>query len=130
VLEHVHALHYYIEQIKKLLAPSGKVFIAVPNPTSMDATYYKQHWAAWDVPRHLYHFSPDSMKWLLEKHGFRIRQVKPMWFDSFYVSLLSEKYMNRPLGLIRAVFIGMISNLNALFCRKKCSSLVYVAEVS
>ena len=128
VLEHVHTLHHYMERIKMLLAPSGKIFIAVPNHTSFDASYYRQHWAAWDVPRHLYHFSPDSMEQLLSMHGLRLKRVMPMWYDSFYVSLLSEKYMKRPLGPMRALLIGGISNLSALFSRKKCSSVVYVAE--
>lgn len=128
VLEHVHALHHYVGRIKKLLAPSGKIFIAVPNHTSFDASYYRQQWAAWDVPRHLYHFSPASMEILLEKHGLKITGILPMRFDSYYVSLLSEKYMKRPTGPLNALFIGFISNLVALFCRKKCSSLVYVVE--
>jgi SAM-dependent methyltransferase len=128
VLEHVHTLHHYMERIKKLLTPTGKIFIAVPNHTSFDASYYRQHWAAWDVPRHLYHFSPDAMNHLLGMHGLRLTRIMPMWYDSFYVSLLSEKYMKRPLGPLRALLVGMISNLVAVFSGKKCSSVVYVAE--
>lgn len=127
VLEHVHTLHSYIEKIKKLLAPSGRLFIAVPNYTSGDAVAYKQYWAAWDVPRHLYHFSPKSMEWLMHRHGFRIHRHRPMWYDSFYVSLLSEKYMKRPLGALRAMLTASVSNIRAMFSGKKCSSVVYVA---
>ena len=68
------------------------VFIAVPNYTSYDATKYGAAWAAYDVPRHLYHFSPVSMQWLLKTAGFQLKKEVPMWFDSYYISLLSEKY--------------------------------------
>ncbi|MEO5983892.1 MAG: class I SAM-dependent methyltransferase [Ferruginibacter sp.] len=78
VLEHVHDLHRYISTIKKLLGEKGKIFIAVPNHTSADAENYKEHWAAFDVPRHLYHFSPHSMNVLLSKHGLIIKKMKPM----------------------------------------------------
>ena len=91
VLEHVHQLHEYIKQIETLLAENGKLFIAVPNYTSKDADTYGGHWAAYDVPRHLYHFSPQSMEKLLKTYGLKLIACKPMWFDSFYVSMLSEK---------------------------------------
>ena len=97
VLEHVHDLHKYLEQLKKLLQPSGRLIVAVPNYTSFDASTYKEDWAAYDVPRHLYHFSPVSMKLLIEKAGMKISGYRPMWFDSFYVSLLSSKYKNAGL---------------------------------
>ncbi len=126
VLEHVHELHAYIRQIENLLAPTGKAFIAVPNYTSKDADIYKEHWAAYDVPRHLYHFSPQSMETLLGQHGLKLITVKPMWFDSFYVSMLSEQYKNGKGNIIKAVFNGFISNLKAWGNTRKCSSVIYV----
>ena len=126
VLEHVHELHAYIKQIEKLLAPGGKAFIAVPNYTSKDAAIYAAHWAAYDVPRHLYHFSPQSMVTLLAQHGLKLTAVKPMWFDSFYVSMLSEQYKNGKGNIIKAVFNGFMSNLTAWGNTRKCSSVIYV----
>jgi len=126
VLEHVHELHAYIKQIENLLAPGGKAFIAVPNYTSKDAAIYKEHWAAYDVPRHLYHFSPQSMETLLAQHSLKITAIKPMWFDSFYVSMLSEQYKNGKGNIVRAVFNGFISNLAAWGNTRKCSSVIYV----
>ena len=126
VLEHVHQLHAYIKQIGELLAPNGKLFIAVPNYTSKDAAIYKEHWAAYDVPRHLYHFSPQSMEKLLSMHGLQVNTVKPMWFDSFYVSMLSEQYKNGKGNIIKAVFNGFISNLKTWGNTKKCSSVIYI----
>ena len=126
VLEHVHQLHEYIGQLKNMLISSGKIFIAVPNYTSYDAKHYGQYWAAYDVPRHLYHFSPVSMKRLVEQHGLTIKKIKPMWFDSFYVSMLSEQYKNGKGNLLIAFFIGFMSNLKTLFDKEKCSSLIYV----
>lgn len=129
VLEHVHALHAYIEQIRKLLKPGGKLFIAVPNYTSYDARVYKEFWAAYDVPRHLYHFSPASMESLFKQHGLSLRSVKPMWYDSFYISMLSEQYKKGKTNYISAVFTGFISNLQTFFNRKKCSSVIYIAQI-
>ena len=127
VLEHVHDVKKYIQTFKKLLTDTGRLFIAVPNYTSYDAEKYKEYWAAYDVPRHLYHFSPNSIRVLTEKHGFKVDSIKPMWFDSFYVSMLSEKYKkNGSIGLIKAVWNGFISNANAVSDTGKCSSLIYV----
>ncbi|MEP7237757.1 MAG: class I SAM-dependent methyltransferase [Ferruginibacter sp.] len=126
VLEHVHELHAYIKQIADLLAVNGKLFIAVPNYTSKDAATYGAHWAAYDVPRHLYHFSPQSMEKLLSMYGLKLTAVKPMWFDSFYVSMLSEQYKNGKGNIIKAVFNGFKSNLKAWGNTRKCSSVIYV----
>ncbi len=128
VLEHVHELHAYIKQIALLLAPKGKLFIAVPNYTSKDADIYKENWAAYDVPRHLYHFSPQSMEKLLSMHGLKLTAVKPMWFDSFYVNMLSEQYKNGKGNIIKAVFNGLLSNFKALGDIRKCSSVIYVIQ--
>jgi len=92
VLEHVHDLHGYLEKYHAILRQDGKLIIAVPNYTSYDAQVYQQYWAAYDVPRHLYHFSPESMATLAKKKGFQINTYKPMWFDSIYVAMLSEQY--------------------------------------
>jgi len=128
VLEHVHDLHEYLNAFHNLLNKGGSLIIAVPNYTSYDATVYSGAWAAYDVPRHLYHFSPKSMKHLLHQHGFKVKSYKPMWFDSFYISLLSEKYLtgkNRPL---KAFLTGFISNLYALRETHECSSIIYIAK--
>lgn len=128
VLEHVHALAAYMEQLKKLLKPGGKLFIAVPNYTSGDAAFYGAYWAAYDVPRHLYHFSPAAMRRLLARHNLELLAVRPMWFDSFYVSLLSEKYKTGKTGLLRGAWNGWKSNRMAARDKEKCSSLIYVME--
>lgn len=130
VLEHVHNLHGYLDRIKTILKKSGKLFIAVPNYTSYDAQRYGADWAAYDIPIHLYHFSPKSMELLTKKHGFAMKAIKPMWFDSFYVSMLSEKYRGSMLGAIGGAFTGALSNLKALTDKKKCSSLIYILERS
>lgn len=126
VLEHVHELQGYMAQLKSVLKDNGRLFIAVPNYTSKDAAIYKEYWAAYDVPRHLYHFSPQSMKLLVEKHGLKIVAYKAMWYDSFYVSLLSSKYKNGKTNLIGSFFNGLRSNLKAMGDVKRCSSVIYV----
>ena len=126
VLEHVHALKPYLNQCFKSLKHNGRLIIAVPNYTSFDASYYKKYWAAYDLPRHLYHFSPKSMTILLNEMGFEIVSLKPMWYDSFYVSLLSEKYkQSGKFGMMMAGLVGLISNLLALKNASKGSSIIY-----
>ena len=126
VLEHVHNLDGYMNAFGKLLKQEGKLFIAVPNYTSYDASVYKEYWAAYDVPRHLYHFSPTSIKLLANKHNLNVIAIKPMWYDSFYISMISEQYKNRKGNLISAFFVGLISNIKTLANPQKCSSLIYI----
>lgn len=126
VLEHVHDLKAYMSAFSNLLKYNGRLIIAVPNHTSFDAFYYKGFWAAYDVPRHLYHFDPASMQLLCKEYKLQIVQYKPMWFDSFYVSLLSEKYKQSGFfGMLRAFMIGCFSNILAWKDPQKASSIIY-----
>lgn len=127
VLEHVHDLHGYLDHISKLLLPGGRLVIAVPNYTSGDAKAYGEFWAAYDVPRHLYHFSPAAMKTLLNKHGLTLHSMHPQWFDSFYVSMLSEQYKTGKQHLVKGAWRGLQSNLQAIGNAGRCSSIIYVA---
>ena len=126
VLEHVHELKKYMLVFKNLLTANGKLFIAVPNYTSYDANVYQEYWAAYDVPRHLYHFTPHTMQILMKEIGLRIVDIKPMWFDSYYVSLLSSKYKNGSTKWFSAFWTGLVSNFKAMSDVKKCSSVIYV----
>nr|WP_262905093.1 class I SAM-dependent methyltransferase [Tamlana sargassicola] len=127
VLEHLPNLEEHIELFKKLLKPNGVLIIAVPNYKSYDAKHYKSFWAAYDVPRHLWHFNKSSIKNLVEGYGFSLNKIKPMWFDAFYVSLLSEKYKTGKMNFIKGFFIGLLSNVKAL-ASKETSSLIYVVK--
>lgn len=128
VLEHVHDLNGYLRQFHTLLKPGGLLLIAVPNYTSYDARVYGACWAAYDVPRHLYHFSPEAMRRLLVREHFDFKGIKPMWFDSFYVSLLSEQYRHGRPRFISGIRTGLMSNLRAIFRHDTCSSLIYMAQ--
>jgi 2-polyprenyl-3-methyl-5-hydroxy-6-metoxy-1,4-benzoquinol methylase len=123
VLEHVHDLHGYFKRFGELLQPSGVLIIAVPNYTSTDANIYAQNWAALDTPRHLYHFSPASMELLAEAHGFRLIAKKAMWFDAFYVAMLTEQHKGG--SFVKAILVGIWSNITALMDVNKCSSVIY-----
>ena len=127
VLEHVPNLEEYIKNLKKLLKPSGTLIVAVPNYKSYDAIYYKRNWAAYDVPRHLWHFSKKSIKRLFSDVDMNLACVLPMWFDSFYVSMLSEKHKTGKINFIKAIFIGLRSNCVGLF-KKEFSSHIYVLK--
>lgn len=126
VLEHVHDLGIYMQQLGNILKPGGRILIAVPNYTSKDAGIYKEFWAAYDVPRHLYHFSPRSMEELIRRQDLKLLGMKRMWYDSFYISLLSSKYKHGKPGIISAGWNGFLSNIVALFNKKKCSSIIYM----
>jgi 2-polyprenyl-3-methyl-5-hydroxy-6-metoxy-1,4-benzoquinol methylase len=128
VLEHVHELYPYLHRIRDLLKPGGVVFIAVPNYSSYDGKKYGAYWAAYDVPRHLYHFSPNSILWLLKATGFQWKEMIPMWYDSYYISLLSEKYSGGSASLFKGFLTGTISNIKALGKKERSSSLIYIAQ--
>ncbi len=126
VLEHVPLLNDRMEQIENILKDDGVALIALPNYKSWDGQYYHKKWAAWDVPRHLYHFSQSSFTMLAEKHKFKIVKTLPMKFDAFYVGLLSEKYRSGKMNYIKAFFQGIKSNRWAKNNGNEFSSLIYV----
>ena len=113
VLEHVPDVEKQIVELNRLLKPGGTILIAVPNFNSFDAEYYGTFWAAYDVPRHLWHFSKTAIKSLFQKQGLQLVQVLPMKFDAFYVSMLSEKYKSGKMNYFKALYIGLKSNWSA-----------------
>jgi 2-polyprenyl-3-methyl-5-hydroxy-6-metoxy-1,4-benzoquinol methylase len=130
VLEHIPDINKVIGQLKSILTKNGTIFIAVPNHKSNDAIRYQELWAGYDVPRHLWHFSQQTMKKLLTKNGLNIVDTIPMKLDSFYVSMLSEKYKrkkNSISGLTQAFFNGLRSNIQAS-SNMEYSSLIYIAK--
>lgn len=124
VLEHLTDLNAYFALFNRLLKTSGILVVAVPNHESFDAAYYKDAWAAWDVPIHISHFSKNSMVQWADKFGFQCVQIKNMPFDSFYVSMLSERNQKQKLSFLKGGNLGMISNLRAK--PNNASSLIYV----
>ena len=127
VLEHLPNLNEKISLIKTKLDDNGTLIIAVPNYKSYDAKHYKELWAAYDTPRHLWHFSQDAIKILFEKHNFKVTKTLPMYFDSFYVSLLSEKYKNGKSNYLKAFYRGLMSNIKAK-SNGEYSSLIYILK--
>ena len=113
VLEHVPDLDHQIKELKRLLKPTGSLIIAVPNFKSFDAQYYGKFWAAYDVPIHFWHFTKTAIQKLFQKEQMELVKILPMKFDSFYVSLLSEKYKTGRMNFIKAFFIGLWSNIKA-----------------
>jgi 2-polyprenyl-3-methyl-5-hydroxy-6-metoxy-1,4-benzoquinol methylase len=126
VLEHVYKLDLRIKQIKSLLTPNGILIIAVPNPASWDARHYRKYWAAYDLPRHLYHFEQLRFIEMITRFGFGHIKTKPMYFDSVYISLLSEKYKTGKSNFIKGIYFGIISNLSAFFSDRNYSSMIYI----
>ena len=127
VLEHVPNVENQIKEIKRMLKPNGSIIIAVPNFNSYDANYYDSFWAAFDVPRHLWHFSKKSIQSLFERENFHLEKTLPMLFDAFYVALLSEKYKTGKMNFIKATLIGLKSNWKAK-ATGEYSSLIYILK--
>jgi 2-polyprenyl-3-methyl-5-hydroxy-6-metoxy-1,4-benzoquinol methylase len=127
VLEHVRNLSEYIKQLKSLLKENGRLIVAVPNFKSYDAKHYKQFWAAFDVPRHLFHFSQESIQKLFSEVNLEVEKMLPMKYDAFYVSLLSEKYKTGKSNPMKSFWIGLKSNLKAKQT-SEYSSLIYVIK--
>ncbi|UYW01019.1 class I SAM-dependent methyltransferase [Flavobacterium agricola] len=127
VLEHVADLNAQIAELYRLLKPGGKLVIAVPNFKSFDAKYYKQYWAAYDVPRHLWHFSKKSIRKIFEEQALFLTAVEPLTFDSYYVALLSEKYKTGSMNPLKAFWIGFRSNFSAMNTREY-SSHIYLLK--
>jgi 2-polyprenyl-3-methyl-5-hydroxy-6-metoxy-1,4-benzoquinol methylase len=127
VLEHVPKLNERIEELKRLIKPNGIIIIAVPNCNSLDARIYKESWAAYDVPRHLYHFTPKDISAIFQKRDLRVFSVLPMVFDSFYVSMLSERIKTGKMNILRSTWNGLRSNLSAAVKNDKTySSQIYL----
>ncbi|GGB77251.1 methyltransferase [Flavobacterium suaedae] len=127
VLEHVPDVEKQITELKRILKPDGVLIVAVPNYRSYDAQYYGSYWAAYDVPRHLWHFSKTAIKKLFNAEAMEVIKILPMLFDSFYVSLLSEKYKTGKMNFIKGFWIGLKSNAKAS-STLEYSSHIYVIK--
>jgi len=128
VLEHVPDLHKRISQISNLLKKGGTIFIALPNLLSPDSQKYKEYWSALDVPRHLYHFTQETFEQLITKHNMKLVHAEPMKFDSYYVSMLSEKYLKNKLYFPAAIMNGFLSNKKAK-TNNNYSSMIFVVKI-
>ncbi len=124
VLEHIHDLNPTIKKLRKLLTKGGHIVVAVPNPESWDANKYKESWAAYDVPRHLYHFGEDNIKTLFKNHKFSFHSKRPLYLDSFYISLLSEQHSGKGSAFAKAILNGCRSNIYGLKSGQ-FSSMIY-----
>lgn len=125
VLEHFADPFSYAAEMKRLLKTEGIALVALPNSSSADAGYYAKQWAAWDVPRHLWHFSPETFRLFVEKSGFRVISVRRLPLDAFYISVLSEKYRKSRLPLLTGFIKGFWFSLMSLINKNKTSSLIY-----
>ena len=125
VLEHIPNLHSTFSALNDLLKDNGRLALALPNPLSFDAQHYGRYWAAWDVPRHLHHFSRETIVRLAGQYGFRLNAIYPMYWDAFFVSMLSEEYMQSKLRTLKSGLVGLLSNAKGIKS-KQFSSLLYI----
>jgi len=127
VLEHLPELQSQMVMFRKLLKPNGRLIIAVPNYKSYDASFYKEFWAAFDVPRHLWHFSKISISRLVSNENMEVEKIIPMKFDAYYVCLLSEKYKTGKMNPVKAFWVAWKSNRRAIRTGEY-SSLIYCVK--
>ncbi len=128
VLEHLQHLNIMGDKFYRWLKDEGALLIAVPNQISTDAKHYGADWAAWDVPRHLWHFTPETMKRFAEKHGFKVIKTIPMPLDGFYVSMLSEQRMGHKVSFLRGFWQGLCAWVSSWGHKERSSSLIYVLK--
>lgn len=128
VLEHIHQLDASIEKLKKWLAPKASLLIAVPNANAHEKNKFGAFWAAYDVPRHLYHFTPETFEKLMQKHNLKVVKHFPMFYDSYYISLLSQRYQHGKANYLKALIQGYQSNQWAKKNAQNYSSLIYQIE--
>jgi len=125
-LEHFHDPFRYISEIYRLLKPGAVCVVALPNCNSYDANHYKRFWAAWDVPRHLWHFQPSTFRIFSEKSGFILENLKILPLDVFYISLLSERYKGSSMAFFKAISKAVIFSFRSLFNKERSSSVIYL----
>ena len=126
VMEHLQALDATWEQARRLLGERGVLIVAAPNCASYDARRYGPYWAAYDVPRHLWHFAPATIQPLASRHGFAMAARYPMPFDAFYISMLSEKYRGSRHPFAKGLCAGALAWLHAAGAKEQSSSMIYV----
>jgi len=130
VLEHFHEPVKYFLEIKRLIKHEGVVIIALPNTDSSDAKYYGPEWAAYDVPRHLWHFNPASFLKFAQENGFSVSSRYYLPFDVFYISILSEKYRGSGYPLVPGIIKGLFFSLSSFSRKSKSSSIIYILRNS
>ena len=128
VLEHLQHLNIMGDKFYRWLKDDGALLIAVPNNASADARHYGADWAAWDVPRHLWHFNPDTIRLFAQKHGFKIVKTIPMPLDGFYVSMLTERHLGRKMSFIKGLWQGTCAWVSSWGRKERSSSLIYVLK--
>lgn len=90
VFEHLHRPREVLARAFELLAPGGWIVLSLPNLESLQAFWFRRHWFAFDdIPRHLFHYSPASLRILLQDARFEIAAQR---FFSRIVNFHSWKY--------------------------------------
>ena len=128
VIEHLYDVHKTIQKLSTLLERDGYLIIAVPNSDSFDAKYYGKYWAGWDAPRHLWHFTPSTLRSVMKKHGFEAQKIRFLPFDPFFNALLSENYRHGKsiFNIFRALLVGTLSFIRGIIDIERSSSIVYI----
>jgi len=130
VMEHLYDLNKVMKRFDELLNPNGSLVIALPNYNALEVQTYKKYWNGWDVPRHLWHFSPQSIRKLVGNHGFEITSMHTMPLDPLFNTLLTNKYRkgNPLVNVLRMGTVGVASLIQGFFNVEKASSIIYIIK--
>lgn len=131
VLEHIPDPKNILKVFWDKLEDGGYLVLALPNPNSLDAKIYQEYWAAWDVPRHLYHYNENGIK-EITKDYFLLKATKPLILDAYYISWISEKYQkkNPIMAFIKGVWNGYKSNKKAKKTGEYSSKIYVLKKIS
>ena len=107
VLEHIHTLRETMEKLTERLEQKGIIVIAIPNQKAKDLEAFGPHWAAWDVPRHLYHWDTDSLSAFMKSLGLVRIHTGQLPLDPFYIGMISARYAGK--GAVSGILTGLKS---------------------
>jgi SAM-dependent methyltransferase len=82
-LEHVHDPLGALRAARDVLVPGGRLVISVPNLDSLAFRWFGSDWLGLDVPRHLTHFTPQTLRKILERAEFRVLRLRSIRHNSW-----------------------------------------------
>lgn len=115
-LEHLPNPKEVLKECNRILKPGGWLIMVLPNFESIQAKVFKNNWFHLDVPRHYYHFSPLTLKKMLQLSGFEIKKVKHFSLEYNPYGVL-QSLLNK-IGLIQNALYDILKSGTAHL--KKC----------
>ena len=125
-LEHIYDLDDAFSLISRSLIEKGVLIVSVPNYNAAERPWFKSKWIAYDVPRHVHHFTIESIKKILDKYGFEIIDYRPMYIDTIYNIIMS--YNSRLEVILKAPLLILIMLAKIFIYKSKASSIMLACQ--